>query len=172
MVPVRFNPEEDFEPLPFDKVTCHMAAELKTLGLSWKPHVGCFVWDSEAFIKVESPFPGNIYFILSLPRFIDIFGSIEKMVDKLVWLPTWHQARLLCRQLGVTDQEVADQWRSEAAISPGGDLQYLYRLIGSALKNRNSHQDPLERLIEAATKESLGDTSAIPEELKSCIKHV
>jgi hypothetical protein len=172
MVPVRFNPEEDLEPLPFDKVTCHMAAELKTLGLSWKPHVGCFVWDSEAFIKVESPFPGNIYFILSLPRFIDIFGSIEKMVDKLVWLPTWHQARLLCRQLGVTDQEVADQWRSEAAISPGGDLQYLYRLIGSALKNRNSHQDPLERLIEAATKESLGDTSAIPEELKSCIKHV
>ena len=66
MVPVRFNPEEDFAPLPFDKITCHMAADLKTLGLDWKPHVGCFVWDPEAFINVESPFPGNVYFILSL----------------------------------------------------------------------------------------------------------
>jgi hypothetical protein len=34
-----------------------------------------------------------------MPRFISIFGSTDAMSEKLVWLPTWHQARLLCRHL-------------------------------------------------------------------------
>ncbi len=49
-------------------------------------------------------------FILSLPRFLDIFGSIKAIAEKLVWLPTWHHSRLLCQQLSVPDSTVANIW--------------------------------------------------------------
>ena len=137
MTPIRFNPEKDLAPIPFDERVCQLALDLKNLGLNWQPHVGCFVWDPDDIIKVESPFPRRIYFILSLPRFIEIFGSIANMVEKLVWLPTWHQARLLCEQLGVTKHDLDDDWQSGTAFSPGEDLLGLYRRIGDALQNRN-----------------------------------
>jgi hypothetical protein len=95
--------------------------------------VGCFVWDPDNHIKATSPFPHRIYFILSLPRFLDIFGSIEAIAEKLVWLPTWHQARLLCRQMGISDQAVADIWQSQP-LSAGQELRRLYALITDALK--------------------------------------
>jgi hypothetical protein len=137
MTPIRFNPEKDLAPIPFDERVCRLALDLKNLGLNWQPHVGCFVWDPDDIIKVESPFPRGIYFILSLPRFIEIFGSIANMVEKLVWLPTWHQARLLCEQLAVTDHDLTDDWQSGTTLLPGDDLLGLYRRIGDALQNRN-----------------------------------
>jgi len=137
MTPIRFNPEKDLAPILFDERVCRLALDLKNLGLNWQPHVGCFVWDPDDIIKVASPFPGRIYFILSLPRFIEIFGNIANMVEKLVWLPTWHQARLLCEQLGVTDHDLADGRQTGTAFSPGEDLLELYRRIGDALQNRN-----------------------------------
>ena len=122
MKPIRFNPAKDLAPIPFDEQICRLASDLKNLGLNWRPHVGCFVWDPDGFIKAESPFPGRIYFILSLPRFVDIFGSIASMVEILVWLPTWHQARLLCDQLGVTDDDLANEWHSTKTFLAGEDL--------------------------------------------------
>ena len=101
MTSKRFDPEKDLAPMPFDKRICRQALEMKKTGLEWRPQVGCFVWDPDEYIKPASPFPGRIYFILSLARFIDIFDTIEEMAEKLVWLPTWHQARLVCRQLGI-----------------------------------------------------------------------
>ena len=101
MKSIAFNPENDLAPLPFNKQVCRLAMQMKQLGLTWQPHVGCFVWDPDGFIRPESPFPDQIYFILSIPRFIDIFGTVEHIAEKLVWLPTWHQARLLCQKLGV-----------------------------------------------------------------------
>jgi hypothetical protein len=100
MKPIPFNSQKDLPPVVFDTQTCRLANELKQLGMPWQPHVGCFVWDPDGHIEAESPFPHRIYFMLSLPRFIDIFGSVEAIAEKLVWLPTWHQARLLCQQLG------------------------------------------------------------------------
>jgi hypothetical protein len=108
MKPIPFNSQKDLAPVVFGTQTCRLANELKQLGISWQPHVGCFVWDPHEHITAESPFPHRIYFILSLPRFLDIFGSTEAIAEKLVWLPTWHQARLLCQQLGVPDQVVAN----------------------------------------------------------------
>ncbi len=96
--------------------------------------MGCFVWDPDEHIKAESPFPHRIYFILSLPRFIDIFGSIEAIAEKLVWLPTWHQARLLCQQLGVPDRAVANIWQSQTPPSAGDELRQIYELLIGALK--------------------------------------
>jgi hypothetical protein len=54
--------------------------EMKQHGLAWRPQVGCFVWDPDEHIKPDLPFPGRIYFILSLKRFIEIFESIEQML--------------------------------------------------------------------------------------------
>jgi hypothetical protein len=96
------------------------------------------VWDAEGIIEVGSPFPENIYFILSLPRSISIFGSIEAMREKLVWLLTWHQARLLCRRLGIGDKEIADIWTSGRTMNPGDELQAVYQKLADALRHPRS----------------------------------
>ena len=129
----RFNPEKDLAPMPFDERICRRAMEMKQNGLVWRPHVGCFVWDPDEHIKPDSPLPGRIYFILSLKRFTDIFETIDQMAEKLVWLPTWHQAQLIYRQLSGT-QAAIDNWRSSNPASSAVDeLLYLYDLIDDAL---------------------------------------
>jgi len=137
MASIRFNTATDLAPLPFDEQVCRRASELKRLGLKWRPHVGCFVWDPDGIVTAPSPFPENIYFVLSLPRFVEIFGSTENMVQNLVWLPTWHQARMICRQLGVDDDSLAGQWGFEGLGSPGQDLLRLYGCIGEALQKQS-----------------------------------
>ena len=127
MRPVPFNPSTDLAPLPFDEDLCELAGTLKRDGLPWRPHVGCFVWDPDVCIEPASPFPHRIYFILSLPRFVAILGSIEAIQQKMVWLPTWHQARLLCRQYGI------DIASPQPASDPTGELKALYRLLHSAV---------------------------------------
>ncbi|MHC4639967.1 MAG: hypothetical protein ACYTBV_21130 [Planctomycetota bacterium] len=117
MKPIAFNPENDLAPIPFNKRVCRLAMQMKQLGLPWQTHVGCFVWDPDGFIKADSPFPDQIYFILSLPRFIDIFGTVENIAEKLVWLPTWHQARLLCQKLGLSHNAIADMWQNDRHLT-------------------------------------------------------
>ena len=78
MKPVPFNPQNDLATIPFEKNLCNLALEMKQLGLPWSPHVGCFVWDRDEHIEVDSPFPERIYFILSMPRFLSIFGSMDR----------------------------------------------------------------------------------------------
>ena len=134
MKSIKFRQGSDLAPMPFDERICRMALDLKNLGLTWKPHVGCFVWDQVNVIRVDSPFPGNIYFILSMARFIDIFGNAANMIEKLVWLPTWHQARILCRQLRIRDAEIADDWKLQNGLPAGEDLYRLYQHIAEALQ--------------------------------------
>lgn len=134
MKAIPFDPGKDLAPIPFETGHVELAKELKRLGLPWAPHVGCFVWDGEGIIEAGSPFPERIYFILSLPRFFSIFGSIEAMRKKLVWLPTWHQARLLCRRLGVEDREIAALWAQGFPLEPGNELQLIYEKLAEALR--------------------------------------
>ena len=134
MKPIPFNPQTDFAPVAFDLQICQLAVEIKRLGIKWQPHVGCFVWDPDAHIQVDSPFPHRIYFILSLPRFVDIFGSLEAMVEKLVWLPTWHQARLLCQRLNVPDRDLAHIWQRQEFFSVGEELRQIYALLINVLR--------------------------------------
>ena len=129
MTPKRFNPETDLAPMPFDERICRRALKMKNSDLEWRPQVGCFVWDPDEFIKPASPFPGRIYFVLSLARFIEIFDRIEQMTRKLVWLPTWHQARLVCRQLGITDEVFEKQRQRCASSQPIEELLGIYGLI-------------------------------------------
>lgn len=134
MKPIPFDPETNMAPLPFDESHLALAREMKQRGLAWTPHVGCFVWDHDARIEAESPFPLRVYFILSLPRFVSIFGNIEAVAEKLVWVPTWHQARLLANRLGVSPKKAAELWTAETASSPGDELLGIYRLILEALQ--------------------------------------
>jgi hypothetical protein len=137
MTSKRFDPEKDLAPMPFDKRICRQALEMKKTGLEWRPQVGCFVWDPDEYIKPASPFPGRIYFILSLARFIDIFGTIEEMAEKLVWLPTWNQARLVCRQLGITDEGFERRRQQNPGATLVEELLEVYGLIIETLKIQN-----------------------------------
>jgi len=129
MKPIPFNEATDMAPLPFLQAHLELARALKDHGLPWKPHVGCFVWDHEGHIEAQSPFPLRVYFILSLPRFISIFGSLDAVAQKLVWVPTWHQARLLAAHLGVDAMEIANIWSPKSRVPAGEELLGMYRLI-------------------------------------------
>ena len=133
----RFDPENDFAPMPFDDRICLRALEMKEKGLLWRPHVGCFVWDPDEIIKPASPFPGRIYFILSLARFIGIFGSIDQIASKLVWLPTWHQARLVYQQVAGSDAPMNRRWPKDNPFSDVEELLGIYGLIIEALKEKD-----------------------------------
>ena len=142
MTSKRFNPEKDLAPMPFDERVCLRAMEMKKSGLAWRPQVGCFVWDPDEFIKPTSPFPDRIYFILSLNRFIEIFDTIDQVAEKLVWLPTWHQARLVCRQLGITDESFENRRQRElTSPSPVEELLQIYGLIIETLQHGNPNPD-------------------------------
>lgn len=129
-----FNIETDLAPIPFERRHCQMAARLKEAGLPWKPHVGCFVWDRDEQIKVPSPFPERIYFILNLVRFLEIFDTVENITEKLIWVPTWHQARQLCDKMGVKKRDIIDILCNENHVSADHDVLLLYRILLNNLK--------------------------------------
>ena len=134
--PMRFDPEKNLAPTAFDERICHLASRMKSLGLGWQPHVGCFVWDPDKLIRPESPFPGRIYFVLSMPRFVEIFGSVEEMARKLVWLPTWHQACLIWQEVSATEGACEKIPLSASDRNPTEELIRIYRLIINSLQNR------------------------------------
>ena len=137
MKAVPFDPSRDLETMPFTLRHAELAKEMKRLGIDWHPHVGCFVWDPEGYIRANSPFPQRIYFILSLPRFIEIFGTIAAMAEYLVWMPTWHQTRLLCRRYQMPDEISAKILIGAASQNPGEELIALYNLIIDFLRKRS-----------------------------------
>jgi hypothetical protein len=129
MKPTPFETATDLPPIPFDEKHCRLAHALKDAGLKWKPHVGCFIWDQKGYIEVSSPFPGRIYFILNLGHFLKLFETLDEIAEKLTWLPTWHQAFLLCEKLGVDPKDVAAIWQTDRALEPGAELLALYSII-------------------------------------------
>jgi hypothetical protein len=168
MTPVHFDPEKDLAPLPFDDRFCQRALQMKASGLKWQPHVGCFVWDPEQCIKQDSPFPNRIYFVLSIPRFIEIFSDIEKMIEKLVWLPTWHQARLLCKNLGVPGDRVLNLLKGNDSLPAGEELFRTYGIIMNALIEKNfaayiGRSREVDKICIAALIRRMGDIAAWPD---------
>ncbi len=129
-----FNPETDLAPIPFSDQVCQAAREMKAKGLKWQPHVGCFVWDEQKIIKVSSPFPNRIYFILNLGHFLKRFETIDNIADKLVWLPTWHQAKEIARKIGISDDQIMQRIQRATLQGPEHDLIILYQLITEKLE--------------------------------------
>lgn len=136
MKPTPFDEKKDYAPIPFDRRHCEMAAQLKKAGLRWWAHVGCFAWDPDSWLVETSPLPNRIYFILNLSHFARALGGMEKISHKLVWLPTWHQARLLCREFSIPDDVVAAIWSSSSPMGVGDELIALYELLLEALHGR------------------------------------
>ena len=132
-----FDEKKDYAPTPFDRRHCEMAARLKEAGLRWFVHPGCFAWDPDGLLIDSSPLPNRIYFILNTSIFARALGGIEKVRRKLVWLPTWHQARLLCREYEVPDEAVAAIWPSSVPMGPGDELIALYGLLLEKLHERS-----------------------------------
>jgi len=66
---------------------------------------------------------------LNLGHFLRLLGSIEDVVQKLVWLPTWHQARQIGEKLGIGDKELAGLFTRAEAETPGDELLAVYDLI-------------------------------------------
>ena len=171
MPAIKFNSHKDFAPIPFDNRICQSARKMKISGLKWQPHVGCFVWDPENCIKQDSPFPNRIYFILSIPRFLDIFGDIDTMVEKLVWIPTWHQARQVYSGLNLPDNEIARLFYGNEGQAAGAELLKIYDAIIVALDKRylpgsETQTNDIEKLSMALLTGRLGDITVLPENLR------
>lgn len=149
MKPTPFNEKKDYAPTPFDRRHCETASRLKKAGLRWWVHVGCFAWDPDGWIVESSPLPNRIYFILNLSYFSRALGGTGGISRKLVWLPTWHQTRLLCREYSVSDEAVAAIWSSSKPMGPGDELIALYELLLERLETerrevRSTRQDNQE----------------------------
>ena len=129
MKPTPFDPSHHYAPIPFSDELCRKAAALKEAGLVWEPQVGCFVWDPEATIPAPSPFGGRIYFVLNLHRCLQFYQSMDELRERLVWLPTWHQARQLLQRMG-------DRW-SAGDAGATEEFLALYERILAALRGGN-----------------------------------
>ncbi len=134
MKPTPFDPQTDLPPVPFEARCLRLAAALKQSGLEWNPHVGCFVWDPDRSIPVESPFPERVYFVLNLGRFLQIFESLDAMKQRLVWVPTWFQARLICRRLGIQVVPPPTPASEDAEPEAADELARLYETILTGLR--------------------------------------
>ncbi len=131
-----FDEKRDYAPTPFDRRHCEMAARLKEAGLRWWVHVGCFAWDPDGYLGDFTLLPNRVYYLLNLNIFARALGGIDKIHRKLVWLPTWHQTRLLCRENNVPDEAVAAIWSSSVPMGPGDELIALYELLLQKLQER------------------------------------
>ncbi|MBR9987974.1 MAG: hypothetical protein KFF68_18885 [Desulfosarcina sp.] len=172
---------EKFLPLPIDDTVLAAAYRLKTLGLPWSPQVGCFVWDREAVISVPSPFPKRVYFILSMRRFTDIFGSEEKMRQQLVWVPTWYQAVQLCSRLGVADVGADPFVDGHRLISGEDGFLRLYASIARHLEasktetpagKRVDRRSAARRWIRRVMEEELGSLAHLPPDVQRHVQSV
>jgi hypothetical protein len=128
-----FDPARHLAPIPFSEALCRKALELKQAGLDWEPQVGCFVWDPEQSVPAPSPFGQRIYFVLNLNRFLQFYRDFEELKERLVWLPTWHQARLLLARLGAEGAGTLQRLHERSAGSEEAFLE-LYELLRRAVR--------------------------------------
>jgi hypothetical protein len=158
-----------------------LALELKAAGLSWEPEVGCFVWDHQGIIASPSPFPKRIYFILSMKRFLSIFGDIEEMKFRLVWLPTWYQTRQIIHRLQTRDMDRGLQLHANPSASPEAELIGLYQHIlqhfqasdQPASGNREMvDYDKQKEWVRSAMASDVGDVSRFPRPVQDRIESV
>ncbi len=107
-----------------------LAIKLKSAGLPWQPKRGQFAFDVNGAIRPTSPFQKGVYYFLDFPCFVDYFGSVERLAQSMIWLPTFEEARLL-----LTSQM---DWSCLGAhLERGTELEYLYLLI---LTDLNRHR--------------------------------
>ena len=172
---------KELSPIPFSEALLAAAQRLKQLGVPWSPHAGCFVWDRDAVITSPSPFPLRVYFILNMRRFLNIFGSKEKMQQQLVWIPTWYQAVELCRILDGRPNATGRGCSRERSDSAEDQLLALYRRIGSHLEAESQAGDAakpatagsgFDNWIQNVIHEEVGSITDLPGNVRHRITSV
>ncbi|MFB3788310.1 MAG: hypothetical protein ACE15F_18275 [bacterium] len=109
------------------------AIELKQKGLNWEPHAGHYVWDEAGMIDAPSPFQEKVHLIHDQEHFSRRPERMSMLQASLVWLPTWHDARALLTQMGISNETIVHRLRSEKAIEHGKELLILYKIIDEHL---------------------------------------
>ncbi len=112
-----------------------LAHELKAAGLPWQPTPGHYVWDGDHLIECGSPFHDRVFFILDLKHFLRRSETMERLIEELVWLPTWEQCRDLLRQQRFNSSEVALRLSLTNAIAEDDERSELYRMLLDSLKD-------------------------------------
>lgn len=106
-----------------------LAGQMRDLGLAWEPSVGHYVYDEAGLIEVPSPFQPKVYFILDLKHFLRRADTIETLKSKMYWLPQWHHARQIARDLGISEGTLTEKLLQQEVFSQEKELETLYRLI-------------------------------------------
>ena len=106
-----------------------MAISFKAGGVPWRPSAGHYVLDRQSIVQRESPFQPGVYFILNLPHFMKLAGGLDSLIEKMVWLPTWEQARDILRESGLSDQSLQSILQESQSIAEANELTKLYELI-------------------------------------------
>lgn len=113
----------------FSQPEIKLAHELKDAGLPWRPMPGQFVWDAEPLIHHDSPFHDRVFFILDLKHFLRRSETIERLIESMVWLPTWEQARELLTERSIGGDAILTHLQTTDAISKNQERLELYRLL-------------------------------------------
>ncbi len=127
--------ELKYPPLPISAEILECARKLKESGQQWEPEVGHFVWDPLEVIESPSPFALRVYFVLNLKRFLEIFGSIDSMRSKLVWVPTFYQLR----RIAIQSRHSVNWERGEDPIQ---EWIYLCRGLLATLQSSSACRGP------------------------------
>lgn len=118
----------------FTEQQLQQAIRLKSLGLTWKPSAGHYIYDAARLLKPTSPFQKNVYFLLDISCFIRAVGDPKTFQQSMVWLPTWEHARQILGSLNVPESRIAAQLRGGSGGALGEELDQLYQLIEAALE--------------------------------------
>ena len=107
-----------------------LAIQLEAAGLSWRPRRGQFAFDPDGRIRCGSPFQAGVYYFLDFECFEDYFGSLERLAEALVWLPTFEKSRELLATALKPESLLAH-------VQQGSELVYLYRTLLTVLSNHS-----------------------------------
>lgn len=123
--------------MEFSRRLIELADQFRDGGVPWQPGPGQYVLDREGIVQRESPFQEGVYFILNYPHFVKLAGGPEAFRRRLLWLPTWDQARQLLRDAGVSDAEQEARLLQRGAIAEGNELTCLYEWIAECYPQKN-----------------------------------
>jgi hypothetical protein len=62
------------------------------------------------------------------------------MAEKLVWLPTWHQVRLLCEERKIPQNTIKEKLLKSETWSSIEEIKTLYHLLLDDLQNNSLEQ--------------------------------
>lgn len=95
----------------------------------WHPAAGHFVFDPDRIVQKSSPFQSQVFFVLNYSYFMTLVGGVDEFRRRMVWLPSWQQARQLADQVGIEHDAIIERCLNPETIAAGDERLSLYRLL-------------------------------------------